>query len=158
MSHRKRIRKFPCRYVAGRGVVALAAEGRAVDALEGNAWIQPGSIRKIRKNAGQTKCADVIVRVPQYPLALNIGSSRPKRKLFTRLVVRGIVCEIIQLSDFPLKFRFRMEARRNAVDVLFSYGRGGEAEEHGSKATQLLIKFVGLLDSRCCGNEPRVKR
>jgi len=37
------------------------------------------------------------------PPWIEMGSSRPKRKLFTRLWERGMVCEIIQLSDFSLK-------------------------------------------------------
>ena len=36
MSHRKRISKFPGRYVTGRNVIALTAEGRSVYALKAN--------------------------------------------------------------------------------------------------------------------------
>ena len=79
------------------------------------------------------------------PPWIEIGSRRPKRKLFTMLWVRGMVCEIIQLSDFLIEGADSEWKRDRTIDVLVLVLRGGVAEEHRAKTAQLLIEFVSLL-------------
>ncbi len=64
------------------------------------------------------------------------------------LCVSGMVCEIIQLSDFSLKVPIPKGSETDPLMFWFSYVGGCVAEEHRAEAAQLLVELVSLLIDR----------